>query len=118
MQPTYESQTFTLISLALIASILIAPLAAYMGSYYFKRMLGEAEAFEGERAAQVATSFLLALLTTVGYSADTVVAPPAWVSVLCVVAAYSPVLWLTARAVHAVTGARATALMRQATAIA
>lgn len=110
MQPTYESQTFTLISLALIATILIAPVAAYMGSH-LKRMLGEAEAFEGERAAQVAASFLLALLTTVGYSADTVVAPPAWVSVLCVVAAYSPVLWLAARAVHA-SGVRASASMQ------
>ncbi|WP_432263463.1 hypothetical protein [Cupriavidus sp. TMH.W2] len=113
MQPTYESLSFSLISLALTASILIAPLAAYMGGY-FKQMLGEGDAFEGERAAQVAAAFLLALLTTVGYGADSV-APPAWVSVLCVVAAYSPVLWLAVRAARC---ACSTAEMRQPAAIA
>lgn len=114
MQPTYESQTFTLINLVLIGSILIAPMAAYIGSY-FKQMLGEGEAFEGERAAHVAASFLLALLTTIGYGGAESISPPAWVSVLCVAAAYSPVLWLVIRAARC---ARSTASMRRAAAMA
>ncbi|MGY2488260.1 hypothetical protein [Cupriavidus sp. CP313] len=98
MQPTYQTQTFALVSFLLIASTVVAPLAAYLGSH-FKQMLGEGEAFEGEQAAHVVSAFLLALLTTVGYCAEAV-APPAWVGGLCVATAYSPVLWMVARAVR------------------
>lgn len=112
MQSSYEF-AYTFITFALMASTLVAPLAALVGCQM--RMAGEAgEAFEGERVANVATAFLLALLTTLGYCASTT-APPAWVSALCLVAAYSPVLWLAARASRR---ARATAPTRQAAALA
>ncbi|TXI80930.1 MAG: hypothetical protein E6Q40_14230 [Cupriavidus sp.] len=94
MQSSYEF-AYTFVTIALMASMLVAPIAALAGCQM--KIAGEAgEAFEGERVANVATAFLLALLTTLGYSAS-ITAPPAWVSTLCLVAAYSPVLWLAAR---------------------
>lgn len=103
MQPIYESQTFTLITSLLIAATIVAPLAAFLGGQ-LKEVLGEVSAFDGEGAAQVSAAFLLALLATLGYGADSV-APPVWVGVLCVGIAYSPVAWLTVRAVRGSTRA-------------
>lgn len=98
VQPIYESQTFTLITSLLIAATIVAPLAAYLGGQ-LKEVLCEVSAFDGEGAAQVSAAFLLALLATLGYGADSV-APPVWVGALCVGIAYSPVAWLAVRAVR------------------